>query len=75
MEQENIVTYTKVEGASTDSLEELPMVVILRGDEPYAESFCRDADYVMKKLQIKRSRLTQISGKISEWVASESTGM
>ena len=63
MEQENIVTYTKVEGASTDSLEELPMVVILRGDEPYAESFCRDADYVMKKLQIKRSRLTQISGK------------
>ena len=63
MEQENIVTYTKVEGASTESLEELPMVVILRGDEPYAESFCRDADYVMKKLQIKRSRLTQISGK------------
>ena len=50
-------------GQSVEQVEELPMVVILRGDEPYAESFCRDADYVMEKLQIKRSRLTQISGK------------
>ena len=73
MEQENIVTYTKVEGASTDSLEELPMVVI-PADELYREflSRCR---LCHEKLQIKRSRLTQISGKDSEWVASESTCM
>ena len=63
MEVENTVSTQNILGASLEQLEELPMVVVLRGDEPYAESFCRDADYVMEKLQIKRSRLTQISGK------------
>ena len=63
MEIEKLRNYSKYQGASVEQVEELPMVVILRGDEPYAESFCRDADYVMEKLQIKRSRLTQISGK------------
>ena len=63
MEIEKLVSTQNVQGASVEQVEELPMVVILRGDEPYAESFCRDADYVMEKLQIKRSRLTQISGK------------
>ena len=63
MEIEKLESTQNIQGASVEQVEELPMVVILRGDEPYAESFCRDADYVMEKLQIKRSRLTQISGK------------
>jgi len=44
-------------------MNELPMVVWLRGDEPYVEDFCLDADAAMEELGIKRSRLTQISGK------------
>lgn len=43
--------------------DELPMVVWLRGDEPYCGEFCLDADHAMDQLGIKRSRLTQISGK------------
>jgi hypothetical protein len=42
---------------------ELPMIVWLRGDEPWFIDFSLDADAVMSKLGIKRSRLTQISGK------------
>jgi len=42
---------------------ELPMVVWLRGDEPYVEDFSLDAEAAMQELGIKRSRLTQISGK------------
>lgn len=41
----------------------MPMVVWIRGDEPYAPEFCIDADEAMNILGIKRSRLTQISGK------------
>jgi hypothetical protein len=41
---------------------ELPMIVWLRGDEPWAGEFTLSADEVMKDLDIKRSRLTQISG-------------
>ena len=64
MELEPIENSIIVGASSAEvSSEELPMIVQLRGDEPYAESFCRDADYVMKELGIKRSRLTQISGK------------
>ena len=43
--------------------ENLPMIVWLRGDEPYVEQFNLDADAAMEQLGIKRSRLTQISGK------------
>ncbi|MCX6118348.1 MAG: hypothetical protein NT027_12455 [Proteobacteria bacterium] len=40
-----------------------PMIIWLRGDEPYFSQFDLDAEGVMKRLGIKRSRLTQISGK------------
>lgn len=43
--------------------QELPMVVWLRGDEPWFSMFDMDADAVMQALGIKRSRLTQISGR------------
>lgn len=42
---------------------DLPMIVWLRGDEPWFNEFDLDADGVMQQLGIKRSRLTQISGK------------
>lgn len=41
----------------------LPMIVYLRGDEDCVEQFCIDADQAMHELGIKRSRLTQISGR------------
>jgi hypothetical protein len=43
--------------------DELPLIVWLRGDESYAGDFSLSADEAMKALGIKRSRLTQISGK------------
>ena len=43
--------------------DELPMVVWLTGNEPYFGAFCLDADTVMVRLGLRRSRLTQISGK------------
>lgn len=39
------------------------MVVWLRGDEPWCGDFSLDAEGVMQQLGIKRSRLTQISGR------------
>jgi hypothetical protein len=42
---------------------DLPMVVWLRGDEPVCDEFILDADHVMVQLGIRRSRLTQISGR------------
>ena len=39
------------------------MQVWIRGDEPYAGQFSMDAEEVMEILGIKRSRLTQISGR------------
>lgn len=42
---------------------ELPMVVYLRGDEDFAAEFQFDAEDAMNFLGIKRSRLTQISGR------------
>ena len=42
---------------------ELPMVVWLNGNESYFETFSLDADAAMVALGLKRSRLTQISGK------------
>jgi len=56
----------ELESAHTlDSLdsEELPMIVWLRGDEPWVEEFNLDAEQAMSLLGIKRSRLTQISGR------------
>ncbi len=41
----------------------LPMIVNLRGDEDYALDFQVDAEGAMELLGIKRSRLTQISGR------------
>lgn len=43
--------------------EQLPMVVWLRGDESLCDEFTLDADAVMQLLGIRRSRLTQISGR------------
>lgn len=42
---------------------DLPIIVWLRGDESFLPEFELDADDAMKLLGIKRSRLTQISGK------------
>jgi hypothetical protein len=42
---------------------DFPLLVWLRGDEPYCGDFTLDADDVMERLGIKRSRLTQISGR------------
>lgn len=41
----------------------LPMVVWLRGDEDHFDDFSVDADLAMTELGIRRSRLTQISGR------------
>ena len=41
---------------------DLPMSVTLQGNEPYFGEFSMDAETVMEKLGIKRSRLRQISG-------------
>jgi hypothetical protein len=55
-------------GAKLDSQKDplpdpLPMTVWLRGDEDYCGDFSLDADAVMSQLGIKRTRLTQISGR------------
>ncbi len=42
---------------------QLPMVVHLNGDEELLDSFTFDAEQAMEFLGIKRSRLTQISGR------------
>ncbi len=49
--------------AAPDNADSLPAVVWLRGDEPYFSDFSIDADQAMILLGIKRSRLTQLSGK------------
>ena len=51
------------EADKTHQPHEFPMIVWLRGDEPYFHEFSLDAEKVMEYLNIKRSRLTQISGK------------
>ncbi len=43
--------------------EDLPLVLWLRGDEAICDEFTVDADTAMQMLGIKRSRLTQISGR------------
>ena len=44
-------------------IDNLPMAINLRGDEDFFEQFDLDANTVMERLNIKRSRLNQISGK------------
>lgn len=51
------------EAAAASQGDDLPMVVWLRGDEPVADEFVIDAEGAMQMLGIKRSRLTQISGR------------
>lgn len=43
--------------------DDFPMIVWLRGDEPWFPEFDTDAEAAMNTLGIKRSRLTQIAGK------------
>ncbi len=43
--------------------DDLPMIVWLRGDEPNFNDFSVDVDGAMAELGIRRSRLTQISGR------------
>lgn len=43
--------------------DDFPMIVWLRGDEPWFTQFDMDADSTMAALGIKRSRLTQIAGR------------
>ena len=52
-----------LENSEEKENEELPMVVWLKGDESYVDEFCLDAEAAMKEIGIRRSRLTQISGK------------
>ncbi len=47
----------------SQTLNDLPMVVFLKGDEEFSPEFSIDAEGAMSMLGIKRSRLTQISGK------------
>lgn len=47
----------------TPTPEDLPMLVWLKGTEPWFEEFSLEADQVMDLLGIKRTRLTQISGR------------
>jgi DNA anti-recombination protein RmuC len=56
--------------ASTDAAigteimpDDIPMIVWLRGDEEFFNDFSVDADAAMAELGIRRSRLTQISGR------------
>lgn len=64
MEFENQTTASELSGAvEAGPVEVLPMVVWLRGDEPWYGDFSLDAEAVMQRLGIKRSRLTQISGR------------
>ena len=70
MENENIenheitgATIAENQGFEVAPLNDMPMIVWLRGDEDYVEEFSIDADGAMKILGIRRSRLTQISGK------------
>lgn len=51
----------KIPESQSDS--SLPMVIYLRGDEELVDEFSLDADDAMNILGIKRSRLTQISGR------------
>ncbi|MBC61493.1 MAG: hypothetical protein CMP11_03470 [Zetaproteobacteria bacterium] len=51
---------TEPQGPSND---DLPLTVWLKGFEPYFSDFSLDANQVMEKLGIKRSRLNQISGR------------
>ena len=69
---QNTSTQTSLVGAistcaeddsSDNHLSPLPMIVWLRGDESYAGEFSLDAEAVMESIGIKRSRLTQISGR------------
>ena len=56
----NLSPQTQRQGATP---EDLPMMIYLRGDEDIVDSFCIGAEEAMDILGIKRSRLTQISGK------------
>lgn len=63
-----LATWTYDDQAATieteqEQKDEFPMIVWLRGDEPWYAEFDLDADAVMSRLGIKRSRLTQISGR------------
>jgi hypothetical protein len=49
--------------SAADIHDDFPMIVWLRGDEPWFQQFDMDAEAVMNALGIKRSRLTQIAGK------------
>lgn len=51
------------ESPSGSEGEQFPMIVWLRGDEPWFTQFDMDAEAVMKAVGIKRSRLTQIAGR------------
>lgn len=46
-----------------DAEDDFPLIVWLRGDEPWFTQFDMDADATMATLGIKRSRLTQIAGR------------
>lgn len=49
--------------AMVSEADDFPMIVWLRGDEPWFTQFDMDAEATMATLGIKRSRLTQIAGR------------
>lgn len=57
------VTITPEAPKENKANEDLPMIVFLSSDNEIVEEFSMDADAAMEALGIKRSRLTQISGK------------
>ena len=59
----NITNELKEMRSPPDETDQLPMIVWLTGQESWAEEFSISADEAMNALSIKRSRLTQISGK------------
>jgi len=59
----NVTNEIKEMRSPPDETDQLPMIVWLTGQESWAEEFSISADEAMNALSIKRSRLTQISGK------------
>jgi hypothetical protein len=58
-----LTQWDETDDAEARCYEDFPMIVWLRGDEPWFQQFDMDAESVMRTLGIKRSRLTQIAGK------------
>jgi hypothetical protein len=59
----SLTEWDAADESHAENHDDFPMIVWLRGDEPWFQQFDMDAESVMGALGIKRSRLTQIAGK------------